>query len=75
MNSLLLAEFYTAPTSVVGWALWAVVAISVGYIVVLFLRDKGIAVPPIFQNILWTVVIAVVVIVAILFVANLAGIR
>lgn len=59
--------------SLVHWAVFIVLAVAIAALVMLAVRSMGVNVPPFVSQALWIVVIAVVVIVAILFLARLAG--
>lgn len=60
--------------SIVYLAILIVVIIAICSLVSIFLRNSGIAIPPLFLSVIWIVLGAVVTILAIILIARVAGI-
>lgn len=73
LSALSLTAQVVAAGSLVHWAIVIVVLVAIFALVLLAMRTMGVAVPPFVAQAGWIVVVAVVVILAIVFLARLVG--
>lgn len=73
MNNCLVAQAIGGGT-LVSWAIWIVLVIAIVSLVAMYVRNSGIAIPPLFASVIWIVLGAVIIIGAIILISRFAGV-